>query len=391
MPSLQSCLDFSGMGLWGSFFSCCFFFFVLLKFGGKAFPKCEHSRNFHYKGRKTKEFIERGLCTRQILWDWVGGSEFFTINVLIFSNHQTNANPFPLLAALEFGKRGTRGSSSLNVLQDLALLQPQLSPTLEGEDDGFVHQLHNSEVIEITPAKGKESWVRSLRLWPIHEVLELTQFCWNSSQLPHFARICLCHIEKLEKTSSSPNSKAFGLSPICLWFEQTHRLCPRSWKRPLPSQSLGMSWYPKLFWHFFFLMINQRKLLMEKPLCPGTIKEGALGCHLPSGIFQWWKTRKRNELSLWVGANPHLPMEAASLCSIYQLLPGGEFSSLFLFFFPAWDFPGEQLVAALWCSWLKINAVCRGNLDFGSREGSVPSPCLQLVFPLGISHTPQVG
>lgn len=108
MSLLQSCLDFSGMGLWGSFFSCWFFFPILLKFRGKAFPKCKHSWNFHDKVRKTREFIEKGLCTRQILWDWVGGSEFFTINVLIFSKYQTNANPFPLLAALEFGKCGTQ-------------------------------------------------------------------------------------------------------------------------------------------------------------------------------------------------------------------------------------------------------------------------------------------
>lgn len=87
-------------------------------------------------------------------------------------------------------------SSSLKVLQDVALLQPQLSSTLEGEDDGFVHQLHCSIVIEITPAKDKESWVRSLCLWPIHKVLELRQLCWNSSQLPHFAWTCLSHVEK---------------------------------------------------------------------------------------------------------------------------------------------------------------------------------------------------
>lgn len=48
-------------------------------------------------------------------------------------------------------------SSSLKVLQDVALLQPQLSSTLEGEDDGFVRQLHCSILIEITPAKDKES------------------------------------------------------------------------------------------------------------------------------------------------------------------------------------------------------------------------------------------
>lgn len=240
MPSLQSCLDFSGMGLWGSFFSCCFFFFVLLKSGGKAFPKCEHSRNFHYKGRKTKEFIERGLCTRQILWDWVGGSEFFTINVLIFSNYQTNANPFPLLATLEVWKRGIRGSSSLNVLQDVALLQPQLSPTLEGEDDGFVHQLHNSDVIEITPAKGKESWVRSLRLWPIHEVLELTQFCWNSSQLPHFARICLCHIEKAGKDVLKSQFKSLWfVSDLPLVWANTQTLSSELETSP----PLPVSWY----------------------------------------------------------------------------------------------------------------------------------------------------
>lgn len=55
-------------------------------------------------------------------------------------------------------------SSSLNVLQDVALLQLQLSSTLEGEDDGFVHQLHYSDAIEIIPAKVKESWVVSLCL-----------------------------------------------------------------------------------------------------------------------------------------------------------------------------------------------------------------------------------
>lgn len=53
-------------------------------------------------------------------------------------------------------------SSPSKDLQDIAILQPYLSSILEGEKDGLVHHLNNSNAIKNIYTRGKERIVSSV-------------------------------------------------------------------------------------------------------------------------------------------------------------------------------------------------------------------------------------
>lgn len=109
------------------------------------------------------------------------------------------------------------------------------------------------------------------------------------------------------------------------------------WVGNIPSLPSHLAWtsIPRLLWGFlvlfFFLMINQRKLLLEKPLCLCTIKQGALGCHLPSGIFRWQKGR---EMSPTFGLEqvPHFQWKLLPAAQLFNFCQGVNVTACCFFF-----------------------------------------------------------